>query len=131
MANKPKSVFQLKMQTKIQHLLLELFSKSEMTLNNEKILLSITDVDISPDLKNLKIFIDILNIDKTNKVKIVKKLNKDNVGSIKKMLAEKVNLKFVPEVLFILDESNEKLFRMNEILEKENKFFSSNLDSNS
>jgi len=121
MTNKPKSVLQLKIQKQIQHLLLDLFSKSEMSLSDKSFSISINAVDISPDLKNLKVFVDIPNIDKKYRIKIVKNLNKENVFVIKKILADKINLRYVPEVLFILDESNEKLFEMNKIIEREAK----------
>ena len=123
MTNKPKSVLQLRIQKQVQHLLLNLFSKSEMSLGGKSFCISISDVDISPDLKNLKILVDIPNIDKKYRVQVVNNLNKDNVFVIKKLLADEINLRYVPEVLFVLDESNEKLFKMNKIIEKEAKFF--------
>lgn len=123
MAIKEKSVLQLKIQTKIEHLLLEMFSKSEMSFGNKKFSITITNVDISPDFKNLKIFIEISNIDKKQKEEVIKNLNTKNIYTIKKLLAEKVNLRYVPEVIFILDNSNEKLFKMNKIIENERKKF--------
>ena len=123
MAVKEKSVLQLKIQTKIQHLLLELFSKSDMSLGENKFSIIITNVDISPDLKNLKVFVEISNLDKKHKEEVIKNLNTKNIYTIKKLLADKVNLRYVPEVLFILDNSSEKLFKMSKIIEDEkNKF---------
>ena len=123
MAVKEKSVLQLKIQTKIQHLLLELFSKSDMSLGENKFSITITNVDISPDLKNLKVFVEISNLDKKHKEEVIKNLNTKNIYTIKKLLADKVNLRYVPEVLFILDNSSEKLFKMSKIIEKEKKKF--------
>lgn len=123
MTVKEKSVLQLKIQTKIEHLLLEMFSKSEMSFGDKKFSITITNVDISPDFKNLKIFIEVSNIDKKQKEEVIKNLNTKNIYTIKKLLAEKVNLRYVPEVIFILDNSNEKLFKMNKIIENERKKF--------
>lgn len=123
MAIKEKSVLQLKIQTKIEHLLLEMFSKSEMSFGDKKFSITITNVDISPDFKNLKIFIEVSNIYKKQKEEVIKNLNTKNIYTIKKLLAEKVNLRYVPEVIFILDNSNEKLFKMNKIIENERKKF--------
>lgn len=123
MIPKEKSVLQLRTQEKIQHLLLDLFSKSEMSLSGKSFFISVNNVDISPNLRNLKIYVDIINMDRVDKEKVVKNLNKENIGVIKKMLAEKVNLRYVPDVYFILDDTNEKLFKMNEIIEKEKKKF--------
>ena len=123
MTVKEKSVLQLKIQTKIEHLLLEMFSKSEMSFGDKKFSITITNVDISPDFKNLKIFIEVSNINKKQKEEVLKNLNTKNIYTIKKLLAEKVNLRYVPEVIFILDNSNEKLFKMNKIIENERKNF--------
>lgn len=94
-----------------------------MSLGDKKFSIAISDVDISPDLKNLKILVDIPNIDKEYRIKVVKNLNKENIFVIRKLLAEKVNLRYVPEVIFVLDESNEKLFKIGKIIEKEAKSF--------
>lgn len=123
MTNSPKSVLQLKIQKQIQRLLSDTFSKSDMSLGGKSFSIAINDVDISPDLKNLKIFVDMPSIDKTNKIKVIKHFNETDVFVIKKLLAEKINLRYVPEILFILDESNEKLFKMKQIIDKEAKFF--------
>ena len=100
-----------------------MFSKSEMSFGDKKFSITITNVDISPDFKNLKIFIEVSNIDKKQKEEVVKNLNTKNIYTIKKLLAEKINLRYVPEVIFILDNSNEKLFKMNKIIENEKKKF--------
>ncbi len=123
MSDKPKSVLQLRTQEKIQHVLLDLFSKSEMSLGGKSFFISVTNVDISPDLRNLKIYIDIINMDMENRKKIVKNLNKENIHVIKDVLAKKLNLRYVPEPLFIVDDSNEKLYRMNKIIDEESKKF--------
>ncbi len=124
MSNKPKSVLQLRTQEKIKHVLLELFSKSEMYFNNKPFFISITDVDISPNLRNLKIYIDIMNMEQKDKNNVIKNLNKENIYAIKDLLAKRVNLRYVPEPIFILDNSNEKIFKMNKIIEEESKKFS-------
>ena len=94
-----------------------------MSFGDKKFSITITNVDISPDFKNLKIFIEVSNINKKQKEEVVKNLNTKNIYTIKKLLAEKINLRYVPEVIFILDNSNEKLFKMNKIIENEKKKF--------
>jgi len=123
MSNKPKSLLQLRIQEKIKHILLDLFSKSEMSLDNRKFFISVVNVDISPDLRNLKVYIDIINMDIKNKKRVAANLNKENFGVIKNILAKKLNLKYVPEPLFIADDSNEKLYKMSQLIEKESKKF--------
>lgn len=121
MSDKPKSILQLKTQEKIKHLLMEMFSKSEMYVGKDRIFISITNVDISPNLRNLKVYVDILNMDQKNKKIVVKKINSENIYSIKDLIAKKINLRYVPEIIFILDDSNEKIYKMNKIIEAEAK----------
>lgn len=123
MSNKPKSVLQLRIQEKIQHILLNFFSNSETYLRNEKFSISIINVDISPNLRNLKIYVDISNMEDKNKKMIIDYLNKKDIYIIKNLLAEKINLRYVPETTFILDETNAKLLKINKLIEKEAKKF--------
>lgn len=123
MSDKSKSVLQLRTQEKIKHILLNFFSKSEMSLGKQTFFISITNVDISPDLRNLKVYIDIMNMEEKYKKDVIKNLNKENLYVIKNLLATKLNLRYVPEPLFILDNSNEKIFKMNKIIQEEAKKF--------
>ena len=76
-------------------------------------ILTITYVDISPDLRNAKfMFIpqDIKQIDKfLSEFNLVKKV-------IRKKIAEKVQLKYVPEISFCFDESINERERIDQIL---------------
>ena len=119
MSDKPKSVLQLKTQKKIQHILLDFFSKGEMSLGGKNFTLSITNVDISPNLRNLKVYVDISNMEEKNKKLVIKHLNEQDIYTIKKLLADKINLRYVPETIFILDESNDKLLKMEKLIQEE------------
>lgn len=121
MSDKPKSVLQLKTQKKIQHILLEFFSKGEMSLGGQNFTLSISEVDISPNLRNLKVYVDISNMEEKNKKLVIKHLNEQDIYVIKKLLADKINLRYVPETIFILDESNDKLLKMEKLIKAEAK----------
>lgn len=123
MSDKPKSVLQLKTQKKIQHILLDFFSKCEMSLGGKNFTLSITNVDISPNLRNLKVYVDISNMEEKNKKLVIKHLNEQDIYTIKKLLADKINLRYVPETIFILDESNAKLLKMEKLIQEESKKF--------
>lgn len=123
MSDKPKSVLQLKTQKKIQHILLDFFSKGEMSFAGKNFTLSITNVDISPNLRNLKVYVDISNMEEKNKKLVIKHLNEQDIYTIKKLLADKINLRYVPETIFILDESNAKLLKMEKLIQEESKKF--------
>lgn len=123
MSSNPKSVLQLRTQEKIQHVMLEFFSKGEMSIGGEDFSISITNVDISPNLRNLKVYVDFSIKNEKNKKLVVEHLNKHDMYVIKKLLAEKINLRYVPETIFILDETNAKLLKMEELIKKESKKF--------
>ncbi len=119
MNSKPKSVLQLRTQEKIQHLLLDFFSKGDMVLNGNNFFISVSSVDISPNLRNLKIFLDIANMEEKNKKQVVKHLNENYINTIKSLLAKKVNLRYVPDIYFLLDNSNEKLIKISNLIDDE------------
>ena len=123
MSSNPKSVLQLRTQEKIQHVMLEFFSKGEMSIDGEGFSISITNVDISPNLRNLKVYVDFSIKNEKNKKLVVEHLNKHDMYVIKTLLAEKINLRYVPETIFILDETNAKLLKMEELIKKESKKF--------
>lgn len=123
MSSNPKSVLQLRTQEKIQHVMLEFFSKDEMSIGGESFSISITNVDISPNLRNLKVYVDFSIKNEKNKKLVVEHLNKHDIYVIKKLLAEKINLRYVPETIFVLDETNAKLLKMEELIKKESKKF--------
>lgn len=118
-SDKEKSILQLKTEKKIQHILLDMLTKSEMSLNDETFFISVNNVDISPDLRNLKIFIDISNMDIKNKQKVVKEFNNKHIYTVKDLIAKKINLRYVPEIIFYLDDTNEKIAQIEEIINKE------------
>ena len=118
-SDKAKSILQLKIEKKIQHILLDMLTKSEMSLNDETFFISVNNVDISPDLRNLKIFIDISNMDIKNKQKVVKEFNNKYIYTVKDLIAKKINLRYVPEIIFYLDDTNEKIAQIEEIINKE------------
>ena len=79
----------------------------------DNIMVTITHVDISPDLRNAKFYLVPIETDKTDM--IIKALNLSK-KVIRKKIVDKVNLKYAPEISFYFDEtineveSLEKLF---------------------
>ncbi len=74
--------------------------------------ISIVEVDVSPDLKNAKIFIAVNGDDS---LEILKDLN-NKTGHIKKRLAKIIKLKFFPNLKFYIDTSVEYSKNINSIL---------------
>lgn len=63
---------------------------------------TITGVKCSPDLKQAKIYISVLQ--KEKRAETISRLN-DHAGRIRKELASRITLRYVPELRFYLDES--------------------------
>ncbi len=69
----------------------------------ENALVTINDVDITPDLKQGHVFIGVIGGDKERE-NAVRKLN-ENHGQIQKRMSKRVVLKYTPQLHFKLDDS--------------------------
>lgn len=77
---------------------------------------SVIRVDTTTDLKYCKVFVSVLG-NEEEKQNVMKGL-KNASGFIRHLIAERVNLRFTPELQFKLDESTEYAIRMNELIEQ-------------
>jgi len=78
----------------------------------DNILITITYVDVSPDLRNAKFYIVPSDI---NKIKIVIESFNESKKIIRKKIADKVKLKYVPEISFFFDETINEIKRLDEL----------------
>lgn len=83
---------------------------------------TITDVELTTDLRRATVFYSVMG-DEQEKFKAAQGL-KSACGFIKKEMASRLNLKFMPEIVFALDTSFEEMDRMERVfrqleLEKE------------
>jgi len=78
--------------------------------------ITVTKVEITPDLRNAKVFFSSLGGNE-EKEAALEGLNSAS-GYIRKLLGERMRFKFVPELLFRLDESTEYIIHLNEIFDK-------------
>lgn len=81
--------------------------------------ITILEADVSPDAKNVKIFIDIFGNDSMHK-KIVDKLN-EAAPHFRYQMAKKVTLRTVPEITFVLDKTQSKAMSLEALIEEEGK----------
>ncbi|MDO4604898.1 MAG: 30S ribosome-binding factor RbfA [Helcococcus sp.] len=83
---------------------------------------SITEIDLTDDLQSAKVFISVLGSQKEKEDTMEGLLN--SKGFIKKELGNRMNLRHIPELYFILDEQLEKAMRMDklisEVIKKDN-----------
>ncbi|MEP6937792.1 MAG: 30S ribosome-binding factor RbfA [Chthoniobacterales bacterium] len=85
----------------------------ELTLEN--VLLTVNDVDVTPDLKKAHVYVSVLGSE--GRSGAMAKLE-ENRATLQALLAKNVVLKYTPQLIFHLDDSVERGSRVIEILEK-------------
>ena len=77
---------------------------------------TITDAQVSPDMRHAKIFISVLGAENVRKenMAVLKKSEK----YVRQMLAKRMRMRTVPEIDFRFDESVDRGIKMLELLEK-------------
>lgn len=75
---------------------------------------SVTDVELSPDLRHAKIFVSVLG-DAGAKARTMEGLARAQ-GFIRTELARRIRLRHIPEVVFKMDESIERGARVDQLL---------------
>lgn len=109
-----KSQRQLKVGEELRYLISNVLLKEtfyDEYINNNNI--TITEVNISPDLKNAKIFI--MPLGGKNQLEVVDSLNKVS-GRIKKLISTSINLRQMPKLNFKIDNSFENAQNIENIL---------------
>ena len=115
--DKEDSQRQLRVQELLKSALNEILVRGESknpSLDN--ILITITHVVISPDLRNAKFYIVPTTISDTEK--IINALNASK-KMIRKKIVDKVNLKYAPEISFYFDETINEIERLDELFSSE------------
>ena len=79
-------------------------------------IISVTQVDVSPDLKTAKVYVSIYDPDTARKDASFKIL-KENAGFIRHELSQVLHLRTVPELSFILDGSMEYGAKIDKIID--------------
>jgi ribosome-binding factor A len=77
---------------------------------------TVTGVDISPDLRHAKVFISALGDEKTRRVSL-EALN-HAAGWIRRELGQRIRMKFVPELVFRTDTSLDYGERIDQLLDE-------------
>ena len=111
-----KSQRQLKVGEELRHLisnalLRESFYDEHIKNNN----ITITEVDLSPDLKNAKVFV--MPLGGKNKLDVLNSLNKIT-SRLKKIISNNIGLRQTPNLSFKIDETFEYAKNIYDILEK-------------
>jgi ribosome-binding factor A len=78
-------------------------------------LLTVTNVKVSPDLKHTKIYISVF--DKEKRTKVLESIN-ELKGLIRSQLAGRIQLRFVPELHFFIDDTLDYVEKMEGLFKK-------------
>ena len=114
--NSVKSQRQLKVGEEIRHLISNALLRSSFYdehIDNNNI--TITEVNISPDLKNAKVYV--MPLGGENKTDVLKSLNKVT-GRLKKIISSNISLRQTPMLTFQIDETFEYAKKISKILDK-------------
>ena len=114
--NSTKSQRQLRVGEELRHLISNALLREsfydEIIENNT---ITITEVNVSPDLKNACVYI--MPLGGENKTDVLDSINKAN-GRIKKLISNNINLRQIPKLQFRIDETFEYARNIENILQK-------------
>jgi ribosome-binding factor A len=105
-----KSQRQLQMGENIKRILANIFLRNDYS-NIGGSIVAISEVDMSSDLKNAKIFVDIYG----NKILVIEKLKK-LVPAIRHQLAQQLTTRSLPELFFVVNKTQENAANIEKIL---------------
>ena len=114
--NSTKSQRQLRVGEELRHLISNALLREsfyDQIIENNTI--TVTEVNVSPDLKNAKVYVMPLGGEK--KLEVLDSLNKSN-GRIKKLISSNINLRQIPKLQFKIDETFEYAKKIENILQK-------------
>ena len=102
MSHRKKSQKQLQIGEQVKREIANIFLKNDIFAKKD-LKVTVKEADVSPDLKNIKIFIS-LNNDDFNQDKLVNELNVNNMY-FQKIIAKSMRLRLIPKILFTIDNS--------------------------
>ena len=117
--NTAKSQRQLRVGEELRHLISnalhrETFYDAVLESNN----ITVTEVNVSPDLKNAKVFI--MPLGGENKIEVLESLNRIK-GYIQKLISSEIQLRQIPRLSFIIDSTFEYANKIDNIIKNINK----------
>ena len=117
--NTAKSQRQLRVGEELRHLISnalhrETFYDAVLESNN----ITVTEVNVSPDLKNAKVFI--MPLGGENKIEVLESLNRIK-GYIQKLISSEIQLRQIPRLSFVIDTTFEYANKIDNIIKTINK----------
>ena len=118
---KNKSKRQLQIGEQIKRILAEIFMRDN-NFSLPGVHITISEADVSADIKNAKIFVNIFGKINDRSI-LIGELNKKAAVYLRTKLAKQLTTRYVPALFFILDNAIEKGNEMDKILKKESENF--------
>ena len=112
--NTTKSQRQLRVGEELRHLISNALHREtfyDVVLENNNI--TVTEVNVSPDLKNAKVYI--MPLGGENKIEVLESLNKIK-GYIQKLISSEIQLRQIPRLSFVIDTTFEYANKIDNIL---------------
>ncbi len=116
-----KSQRQLQIGERIKRIIADIFLRENLLTIDGSYITSL-EADARPDIKNVRIFIDIFG-NEENAQKILQKLN-EKAPHFRYELGKQLTSRNTPEIRFILDETQKNALNLEALIEEEGKFFS-------
>ncbi len=113
---KEKSQRQLQVGEQIKRTLADVFMRENLSVINGSFV-TILEADASPDIKNVRVFIDIFGNDANHK-KILDKLN-NAAPHFRHELGRRMTSRNTPEIKFILDRTQDKALKLESLIDQE------------
>ncbi len=113
-----KSQRQLQIGENLKRVMCDIFMREDI-LTVPGSYITILQVDVSPDAKNAKIYIDIFGNESMHE-KIVEKLNV-MAPHFRFQMAKKITLRVVPEISFVLDKTQARAMSLEALIEEESR----------
>ena len=115
LGGRPPSQRQLKVGEEVRHALADIFMRGELhAVELDSISVTVSEVRMAPDLKTGKAFIATLGQGELDEVLML--LNTQYDKAVRKLLAHKLHLKFVPSIRFQADHSFDEAQKINTLL---------------
>lgn len=118
---KEKSQRQLKVAENIKRLVAEKFMKEGLSVIQNSFV-TIKEVDISPDLKNCRIYLDILAAKNVDAKEIVAKIQNYS-SNFRTHLSKNLDLRQIPSLEFLLDDTTQNAIDIGNLIDAEGKKF--------
>ena len=112
--NTTKSQRQLRVGEELRHLISNALHREtfyDVVLENNNI--TVTEVNVSPDLKNAKVYI--MPLGGENKIEVLESLNKIK-GYIQKLISSEIQLRQIPRLSFVIDTTFEYANKIDSII---------------